>query len=749
MFSSAKRGLSANTGRFLYISTSLRHRGNLRHWEQRSFSAWLQKLYVVRSGASTGDFSALRPDCFRKHNIGRCVVPNAPLRKAIGFTTPISLGSSQKTQVETISKFTLIARMSSSATKTSGASVQDSEVEFPVFASPQIDDADGGKIDIEKFLYRLQGPPNQGLESDSDQAFQGKMVAIDVRSPGEYEKGHIPGAINVPLFSNDERAVVGTDFNQRGRYTAIKTGLGIIGPKLQVIVHAVEQAGVEAGGHVLVYCWRGGMRSGSVAWLLRLCGFQVNTLDGGYRSYRRWCRALIGEDAAHTLPPCRVMVLGGCTGVGKTDILLHLRAQGEQVIDLEGVAHHRGSAFGAIGQQPQPANEEYENRLAMAVRSLAPDRPVWFEHEGGHVGHCIVPKAIQNWVQMAPRGHFVVVRMEKQHRVARLVQDYCNADQLRQEGWADGIKQCISARKGGLAKRLGGERVAAAIAHADAGEWDHVCGMMLDYYDRLYKQWQDDTKSSSVSFVEAPSGDAEANARLVLQSGRAGLAAVVAMEMSGGATPSLSSDVTTRSMVSDAPDGAAAPVPIHKGTCHCGEVCITTYSAPRTVSCCHCSVCRRLSGAPFTCQALYPTTAVQVVLEPGASLVTHKTSRAVERKRCGTCLSPVYATLFNGKLTAVPVPLLGTWKGFPRVGSSSGEADDNMLRPLHHLYYADRVMDVLDGLPKYAKGARPMGQKPGALAKVLGDAPGGGDAPATPSVPAVALTGKTIPEQDP
>lgn len=174
-----------------------------------------------------------------------------------------------------------------------------------------MNDADGGKINIEKFLFRLHGPPNQGalskqhitctagfiaqyfvthtiillmrehdsipqgLTDDSDNAFRGNMVAIDVRSPGEYEKGHIPGAINIPLFSNDERAVVGTDFNQRGRYTAIKTGLGVIGPKLQHIVRGVEHAGVVEGGAVLVYCWRGGMRSGSVAWLLRLCGFQV------------------------------------------------------------------------------------------------------------------------------------------------------------------------------------------------------------------------------------------------------------------------------------------------------------------------------------------------------------------------------------------------------------------------------------------------------------------------------------------
>ena len=121
------------------------------------------------------------------------------------------------------------------------------------------------------------------------------------------------------------------------------------------MVDAVKAAGATEGDEILVYCWRGGMRSGSTGWLLSLCGFRVSTLDGGYRSYRRWCQRLVaGED---TPPPTSIMVLGGCTGSGKTEVLHELRARGEQVLDLEGLANHRGSAFGAVGQDPQPSNE--------------------------------------------------------------------------------------------------------------------------------------------------------------------------------------------------------------------------------------------------------------------------------------------------------------------------------------------------------------------------------------------------------
>lgn len=121
------------------------------------------------------------------------------------------------------------------------------------------------------------------------------------------------------------------------------------------MIDAVKAHGGKEGDPILVYCWRGGMRSGSTGWLLSLAGFKVSVLDGGYRSYRRWCRATIGE--ASTPAPSPVVVLGGCTGSGKTEVLHALRRKGEQVLDLEGLANHRGSAFGAVGQPPQPSNE--------------------------------------------------------------------------------------------------------------------------------------------------------------------------------------------------------------------------------------------------------------------------------------------------------------------------------------------------------------------------------------------------------
>ena len=191
-----------------------------------------------------------------------------------------------------------------------------------------------------------------------------KYPVFDVRSPGEFAHAHIPGAYSLPLFSDEERKVVGTTYKQQSREAAIKTGLDFFGPRMKSVVEQVENIchqfpykETNTRKHVLVHCWRGGMRSAAIAWLLDLYGFKVTTLSGGYKQYRNFVLNLFSY-------PFAFRILGGYTGSGKTDVLKELKRLGEPVIDLEGIAHHKGSAFGAINEPPQPSQEMFENKLA-------------------------------------------------------------------------------------------------------------------------------------------------------------------------------------------------------------------------------------------------------------------------------------------------------------------------------------------------------------------------------------------------
>jgi len=179
---------------------------------------------------------------------------------------------------------------------------------------------------------------------------------VDVRSPAEYRQGHWPGAINIPLFSDEQRADVGRTYKQVGRTSAIQLGLEAVGPSLASLSFALQgAAGTDA--QVRLYCWRGGLRSNSVAWLAELVGLKPIVLNGGYKVYRRWVLEQFER-------PWPLRLLGGRTGTGKTDLLLELEKRRVAVVDLEGLAHHRGSSFGGLGLPEQPSTEHYENRLA-------------------------------------------------------------------------------------------------------------------------------------------------------------------------------------------------------------------------------------------------------------------------------------------------------------------------------------------------------------------------------------------------
>ena len=189
---------------------------------------------------------------------------------------------------------------------------------------------------------------------------------FDVRSPAEFEKGHLPGALNLPLFSNEERHKVGLCYKKEGRDTAVKLGLELVGRKLRDTVELAES--MAPNKTVSMYCWRGGMRSGSLAWLLRTSGFEVEVLKGGYKTWRNHVHHLFEQK----LP---LITVGGYTGSGKTELLIELGKQGEQVLDLEQLANHRGSAFGRHGDQP--TTEHFENLLGEKMLHLDLSKPIW------------------------------------------------------------------------------------------------------------------------------------------------------------------------------------------------------------------------------------------------------------------------------------------------------------------------------------------------------------------------------------
>lgn len=224
---------------------------------------------------------------------------------------------------------------------------------------------------------------------------------IDVRAPAEYAEDHIPGAINLPVLSDDERARVGTIYVQEDRFLARKVGAALVARNAAAHIEG-PLADRDGGWRPLVYCWRGGQRSGSFASILSQIGWRVEVIDGGYRKYRRLVSAMLYEE---TLALCPVLIEGG-TGTGKTQLLAHLDRAGAQVVDLEALANHRGSNFGGWSDA-QPSQKMFESRLAQALRRIDPAKPVFFEAESNAIGDVRVPPSLWKAMASAP-----VIRMD-------------------------------------------------------------------------------------------------------------------------------------------------------------------------------------------------------------------------------------------------------------------------------------------------------------------------------------------------
>jgi len=295
-------------------------------------------------------------------------------------------------------------------------------------------------------------------------------VLIDVRSPAEYNHAHIPGAKSLPLFNDEERKIVGTAYKQESREQAIKIGLDFFGPKMRAFVEQVETWRSGSDKSLAIYCWRGGMRSGAVSWLMDLYGFKVYTLAGGYKAYR--IEVLKSFDK-----PFPLKVLGGYTGSGKTVVLKALEERGEPVLDLEAIASHRGSAFGAYKMNAQPSQEMFENLLFQKLYSMGytiqPELPpLWVEDESQRIGDLNIPISFWNQMRRSPL-YFLEIPFEK--RLDHIVEDYgdCSAERLVQS-----IER--------IAKRLGPQHAKAAIELLKENNIKEAFRILLLYYDKRY-----------------------------------------------------------------------------------------------------------------------------------------------------------------------------------------------------------------------------------------------------------------------
>lgn len=308
------------------------------------------------------------------------------------------------------------------------------------------------------------------------------LPILDVRSEGEFAKGHIPGAINMPLFNNEERAVVGTLYKQTGKEAALEKGLEFVGPKMASMVRqARELAG--AGKKIALYCWRGGMRSGSVAWLLETAGLEVFLLQGGYKAYRRAVLELFDQ-------PLPLKILGGYTGSGKTELLKEMKILGAQVIDLEALAHHKGSAFGALGQPEQPSSEQFENELYRQLREMDLTQPIWMEDESRNMGKVYLPQQLYRRIQ---ESSIYFIERSLEVRIEFLMQHYGTFP-------ASALEKAIYK----IQKRLGDELFRYILEQLYAGNFREVCTKLLNYYDRAYNRLTSQRNQELVQFIQIP-----------------------------------------------------------------------------------------------------------------------------------------------------------------------------------------------------------------------------------------------------
>ncbi|MGQ0738019.1 MAG: tRNA 2-selenouridine(34) synthase MnmH [Bacteroidota bacterium] len=372
------------------------------------------------------------------------------------------------------------------------------------------------KIHIEQFLELAKQYP-----------------VIDVRSPGEYNHAHIPGAHSLPLFTDEERKVVGTTYKQQSREAAIKTGLDYFGPKMRKIVEEAEgiignrqqtisnakntNDPLPIANCLLTYCWRGGMRSGAVSWLLDMYGFKVYTLTGGYKKFRNYVLDTFKL-------PFQFNILGGYTGSGKTELLKALKEKGEAIIDLEDIAKHKGSSFGNIGMPKQPTQEMFENILAQRLAEVRCRKSeigdpltsdliprasaIWLEDESQRIGHVNIPGDLWKTMRNSP-VYFLDTPFEE--RLKHITEEYGCLDKQQMVDAIDRIKE-----------KLGGLNAKTAIQLLEEGNTLESFRILLKYYDTYYLKGLHNRENvnSLLQSIECKSVTPENASQLILHSSK-------------------------------------------------------------------------------------------------------------------------------------------------------------------------------------------------------------------------------------
>jgi tRNA 2-selenouridine synthase len=336
------------------------------------------------------------------------------------------------------------------------------------------------KIDILRFLELAESIP-----------------VADVRSPSEFNAGHIPGAFNIPLFNDKEREIVGIEYKKEGRNKAILKGLEQAGTSMHYKLQEALKTARE--GNLLVHCWRGGMRSEAMAWLFSLSDITTEVLEGGYKSYRHHVLASLAEKR-------KTIILGGMTGSSKTHILRHIKEIGNQVIDLEDLANHKGSAFGALGQLPQPSSEHFANLLFDKWKHVDDQYPLWLEDESKNIGSVFMPDALYYNMQESPT---IILMMEQGKRLPRLVEEYSTYS-------PDLLKGAIMK----ISKRLGGDSTRDALDAVDKDDFSKAIEITLSYYDKAYKFAITRKRSGKIIYVETDADDIKINAQKVLEAAK-------------------------------------------------------------------------------------------------------------------------------------------------------------------------------------------------------------------------------------
>jgi tRNA 2-selenouridine synthase len=321
-----------------------------------------------------------------------------------------------------------------------------------------------------------------------------RLPVIDVRSPGEFLQGHIPGAHNIPLFDNDERARVGTTYVKIGKEPAIELGKSIAGEKTNYYLKAIEKVAPEK--QMLLHCWRGGMRSAKIAAFFAENGYQVFVLEGGYKAYRGYIRRQFSSGR-------QVFLIGGYTGSGKTGILKEIGKLGHKIIDLEALACHKGSNFGHLGQEAQPTTEQFESNLYSQWAELEPLKPLWLEHESMNIGSVTLPDTFHAAML---KGKLFFIELPKHYRIKRLVDEYACFE-----------KPVLQAVLEHIGKYMGSYQAREVLVALQNDDFEKVADISLAYYDKLYDNSLARRPVRKIVRISLETGSVKEHAEIILQ----------------------------------------------------------------------------------------------------------------------------------------------------------------------------------------------------------------------------------------